>query len=154
MTASIMSFLSERKELWLKDRLKTAENDSAIAELQQQADDKFSLQEWLPDAAKRVAQLSMVSHPSKFSHPSARTSSVIAQVKSAQDGYLRSGNVNYPLDVFGNAAAMDVYKFLSLKLTEDCTVLTGFEHDDHDLKRLIENASLDFESLKQNLLKS
>ena len=152
MTASIMSFLSERKELWLKDRLKTAENDSAIAELQQQADDKFSLQEWLPDAAKRVAQLSMVSHPSKFSHPSARTSSVIAQVKSAQDGYLRSGNVNYPLDVFGNAAAMDVYKFLSLKLTEDCTVLTGFEHDDHDLKRLIENASLDFESLKQAFL--
>lgn len=152
MTASIMSFLSERKELWLKDRLKTAENDSAIAELQQQADDKFSLQEWLPDAAKRVAQLSMVSHPSKFSHPSARTSSVIAQVKFAQDGYLRSGNVNYPLDVFGNAAAMDVYKFLSLKLTEDCTVLTGFEHDDHDLKRLIENASLDFESLKQAFL--
>ena len=152
MTASIMSFLSERKELWLKDRLKTAENDSAIAELQQQADDKFSLREWLPDAAKRVPQLSMVSHPSKFSHPSARTSSVIAQVKFAQDGYLRSGNVNYPLDVFGNAAAMDVYKFLSLKLTEDCTVLTGFEHDDHDLKRLIENASLDFESLKQAFL--
>ena len=152
MTESIHTFLNERKELWLKDRVKKAENDVERAELQQQADDRFSLKEWLPDAAKRVSQLSMVSHPSKFSHPSAKTSSVIAQVKSAQDGYLRSGNVNYPLDVFGNAAAMDVYKFLSLKLTEDCTVLTGFEHDDHDLKRLIENASLDFESLKQAFL--
>ncbi len=152
MTESIQIFLNERKELWLKDRVKKAENDTEIAELQQQADDKFSLQEWLPDAAKRVSQLSMVSHPSKFSHPTAKTSSVIAQVKSAQDGYLRSGNVHYPLDVFGNAAAMDVYKFLSLSLTEDSTVLTGFEKDDQDLKHLIEKSSLDFASLKQAFL--
>ena len=94
----------------------------------------------------------MVSHPSKFSHPSAKTSSVIAQVKSAQDGYLRSGNVHYPLDVFGNAAAMDVYKFLSLNLAEDYTVLTGFEHDHEDLKSLIEKSSLNFTSLKQAFL--
>ena len=152
MTESIQTFLNERKELWLKDRVKKAENDTEVAELQQQADDKFSLQEWLSDAAKRVSQLSMVSHPSKFSHPSAKTSSVIAQVKSAQDGYLRSGNVHYPLDVFGNAAAMDVYKFLSLSLTEDSTVLMGFEKDDQDLKHLIEKSSLDFASLKQAFL--
>ena len=152
MTESIQTFLNERKELWLKDRVKKAENDTEVAELQQQADDKFSLQEWLPDAAKRVSQLSMVSHPSKFSHPSAKTSSVIAQVKSAQDGYLRSGNVHYPLDVFGNAAARDVYKFLSLSLTEDSTVLMGFEKDDQDLKSLIEKSSLDFASLKQAFL--
>ena len=29
MTESIQNFLNERKELWLKDRLKKAENDSA-----------------------------------------------------------------------------------------------------------------------------
>jgi len=152
MTESIHTFLNERKELWLKDRVKKAVNDVEIAELQQQADDRFSLKEWLPDAAKRVSQLSMVSHPSKFSHPSAKTSSVIAQVKSAQDGYLRTGNVHYPLDVFGNAAAMDVYKFLSLNLAEDYTVLTGFEHDHEDLKSLIEKSSLNFTSLKQAFL--
>lgn len=152
MTESIHTFLNERKELWLKDRVKKAVNEVEIAELQQQADDRFSLKEWLPDAAKRVSQLSMVSHPSKFSHPSAKTSSVIAQVKSAQDGYLRSGNVHYPLDVFGNAAAMDVYKFLSLNLAEDYTVLTGFEHDHEDLKSLIEKSSLNFTSLKQAFL--
>ena len=152
MAESIHTFLNERKELWLKDRVKKAENDVERAELQQQADDRFSLKEWLPDAAKRVSQLSMVSHPSKFSHPSAKTSSVIAQVKSAQDGYLRSGNVHYPLDVFGNAAAMDVYKFLSLNLAEDYTVLTGFEHDHEDLKSLIEKSSLNFTSLKQAFL--
>lgn len=153
MTESIQNFLNERKELWLKDRLKKAENDSVISELQGQADDKFSLKEWLPDAAKRVTQLSMVSHPSKFSHPSAKTSSVIAQAKQINDGYLRSGNVSYPLDVFGNAAAMDVFKFLSLPLTEKLTVLDGFERQEESLKTLLVGSNLDFETLGTEFLK-
>ena len=153
MTESIQNFLNERKELWLKDRLKKAENDSVISELQGQADDKFSLKEWLPDAAKRVTQLSMVSHPSKFSHSSAKTSSVIAQAKQINDGYLRSGNVSYPLDVFGNAAAMDVFKFLSLPLTEKLTVLDGFERQEESLKTLLVGADLDFETLGTEFLK-
>lgn len=153
MAESIHAFLNERKELWLKDRIKKAENESVIAELQQQAKDKFSLNEWLPDAAKRVTQLSMVSHPSKFSHPSAKTSSVIANVEQRNDGYLRSGNVNYSLDVFGNAAAMDVFKFLSLPLTDKLTVLDGFEEKDQGLKSLIADAKLNFDTLSTEFLK-
>ncbi|MEN8423903.1 type I-F CRISPR-associated protein Csy1 [Acinetobacter junii] len=153
MAESIHAFLNERKELWLKDRIKKAENESVIAELQQQAKDKFSLNEWLPDAAKRVTQLSMVSHPSKFSHPSAKTSSVIANVEQRNDGYLRSGNVEYSLDVFGNAAAMDVFKFLSLPLSEELTVLDGFEENDQGLKNLIADAKLNFETLSVEFLK-
>lgn len=148
MTASIEAFLNERKELWLKDRLKKAENETVIAELQQQANERFSVQEWLPDAAKRVSQLSMVSHPSKFSHPSAKTSSVIVQAKHSVDGYLRSGNVDYPLDVFGNAAAMDVFKFLSVNLDNGQTVLDAFEKQDEDLKQFIQRSSLDFDVLR------
>lgn len=152
MTASIHTFLNERKDLWLKDRLKKAKDDAEIAELQQQADDKFHLKEWLPDAAKRVVQLSMVSHPSKFSHPSAKTSSIIAPVFASKDGYLRTGNVDYPLDVFGNAAAMDVYKFLCLPLSNELSVLDGFEQDDESLQNLIQQFGLDFETLKTNFL--
>lgn len=148
MTSTIEAFLNERKELWLKDRLKKAENETVIAELQQQANERFSLQEWLPDAAKRVSQLSMVSHPSKFSHPSAKTSSVIVQAKHSVDGYLRSGNVDYPLDVFGNAAAMDVFKFLSVNLNNGQTVLDAFEKQDEDLKQFIQRSSLDFDVLR------
>lgn len=153
MTECINDFLNERKELWLKDRLKKAENETVVAELQQQANDKFSLNEWLPDAAKRVTQLSMVSHPSKFSHPSAKTSSVIAKEEYRNDGYLRSGNVDYPLDVFGNAAAMDVYKFLSLSLNEKITVLDSFDQQNQDLKNLITHAELNFEALSREFLK-
>lgn len=152
MTANIDAFLNERKELWLKDRLKKAKDDAEIAELQHQASDKFHLKEWLPDAAKRVVQLSMVSHPSKFSHPSAKTSSIIAPISSSKDGYLRTGNVDYPLDVFGNAAAMDVYKFLCLPLSNELSVLDGFEQDDQNLKNLIQQSALDFETLKTNFL--
>lgn len=153
MTDSIHAFLNERKELWLKDRLKKAKNENIISELNQQADSKFSLNEWLPDAAKRVSQLSMVSHPSKFSHPSAKTSSVIVTSTHTNDGYLRSGNVNYSLDVFGNAAAMDVFKFLSLPLNEQSNVLDGFEQQDENLKKLLVQNNLDFEQLSFEFLK-
>ena len=148
MTASIEAFLNERKELWLKDRLKKAENETVIVELQQQANERFSVQEWLSDAAKRVSQLSMVSHPSKFSHPSAKTSSVIVQADYSVDGYLRSGNVNYSLDVFGNAAAMDVFKFLSVNLENGQTILDAFEQQNEDLKQFIQHSSLDFDALR------
>lgn len=152
MTACIQTFLNERKELWLKDRLKKAENETVILELQQQANERFSLTEWLPDAAKRISQLSMVSHPSKFSHPSAKTSSVIVQAKHSIDGYVRSGNVDYQLDVFGNAAAMDVYKFLSVNLENGQTVLDAFEQQNEDLKQFIQRSSLDFDVLRSAFL--
>ena len=45
MAESIYAFLNERKELWLKDRIKKAENQSVMAELQQQANDKFDTSE-------------------------------------------------------------------------------------------------------------
>lgn len=153
MTENISGFFNDRKELWLKDRIKKAKDDTEIADLQQQAATKFSLADWLPDAAKRVGQLSMVSHPSKFSHPSAKTSSVIADVKAANDGYLRSGNVSYPLDVFGNAAAMDVFKFLSIELSNGKTVLDNFEESNDLLKEHLSISSVKFEDLRQDFLK-
>lgn len=147
-----MNFLNDRKELWLKERLKKASTEAEISELNQQANEKFSLIEWLPDAAKRANQLSMVSHPSKFSHPSAKTSSVIAKATYDADGYLRSGNVKYPLDVFGNAAAMDVYKFLSISLSNGQTVLESLETEDELLQSFFLESNLNFSDLRQDFL--
>lgn len=153
MAAEIKKFLDERKSLWLKDRVKKAKNEQEILDLKQQADDRFHLTHWLPDAAKRVTQLNMVSHVSKFSHPSAKTSNIIANTTALNDGYVRSGNVEYALDVFGNAAAMDVYKFLSLPLSDEKTVLEGFETDDTQLVQLFTESSLDFNVFKHAFLK-
>ncbi|TRW97113.1 type I-F CRISPR-associated protein Csy1 [Candidatus Methylobacter oryzae] len=151
MNQNIPDFFAERKASWLKARLKPSLSDEEQAQLQQEASEKFAPANWLPDAARRAAQLTMVSHPGKFSHPSAKTSSVIAQSQSANDGYLRSGNVEYELDVFGNAAAMDVYKFLSLQLDDGKTVLSHLEQDSATIKPFFTVPTASYESLKQGL---
>lgn len=151
MNQSIPDFFAERKAAWLKAKLSPSLSDEEQAQLQQQANEKFAPTNWLPDAARRATQLTMVSHPGKFSHPSAKTSSVIAQSQPANDGYLRSGNVEYELDVFGNAAAMDVYKFLSLQMDDGKTVLSHLEQDSAAIKPFFTVPSASYESLKQGL---
>jgi len=151
MNHNIPDFFAERKAAWLKARLKPSLTDEEQAQLQQEANEKFAPANWLPDAARRASQLTMVSHPGKFSHPSAKTSAVIAQSQPANDGYLRSGNVEYELDVFGNAAAMDVYKFLSLQMDDGKTVLTHLEQDSAAIKPFFTVPTASYESLKQGL---
>lgn len=154
MIEIINSFVNSRKELWLEPRLKKATDEEAI-QIRNEANEKFNLQNWLPDAAKRAGQLSITTHPSKFTHPSAKSTSVIANNKQSNDGYLRSGNVSSPLDVFGNAAAMDVYRFLSIPLSEESTrtLLDAFENSDSELEQSINNLGLNFEELKIDFLK-
>lgn len=152
MTQHIINFLTERKTTWLKTKLKSSPDESTKTLLEQEAENKFSLATWLPDAAKRASQLSMVSHPGKFSHPSAKTSTVIAKCEQANDGYLRSGNVNYELDVFGNAAAMDAHKFLSLQIDDSRTVLEHLEEDSDAIKTLFNIPTADYAVLKEGLI--
>ncbi len=152
MHESITTFFADRKAVWLKAKLKATDDPDEQANIQQEAEDKFSLQIWLPDAARRAAWLSMVSHPGKFSHPSAKTSSVIAQGQRANDGYLRTGNVDYELDVFGNAAAMDVYKFLNLPLEDGQTLLQHLERDSDQAKRLLKVPTASYDSLRSGFL--
>lgn len=152
MSQSINAFFIERKVAWLKSRLTASLSDEEKTQIEREAVEKFSLSNWLPDAAKRAAQLTMVSHPSKFSHPSAKTSSIIAHNDQVDDGYLRSGNVNYELDVFGNAAAMDVYKFLSLPMDDGRTVLAHLEEDSADIKGLLAISTNSYESIKNGFI--
>lgn len=151
MNQNILDFFTDRKAAWLKAKLKPSLSEDEQSQLKQEANEKFALANWLPDAARRATQLTMVSHPSKFSHPSAKTSSVIANNQQANDGYLRSGNVDYELDVFGNAAAMDVYKFLSLAMDDGKTVLTHLEEDSAAIKPLFTLPTASYESLKAGL---
>lgn len=152
MTTAIFEFLNERKAAWLKAKLPKDAGSDVQQQLEQEASDRFALATWLPDAARRVSQLSMVSHPGKFSHPSAKTSSIIASASYAADGYLRTGNVDYQLDVFGNAAAMDVYKFLSIVLGDGQTVLAHIEVDSDIIKPLFSLPTASYAELKQGLL--
>ena len=75
---AIQDFLNERKEIWLKKKIEIKTTDEEKTEFEQQASEEFSLAIWLPNAAKRAKQLSLVSHPAQLSHPSAKTTTIIA----------------------------------------------------------------------------
>ena len=120
--------------------------------VEQDATHAFTLDNWLPDAAKRAGQLSLVSHPSKFSHPGSKTTPVIAESKRSEDGFLRTGNANAELDVFGNAAAMDVFKFLSLKLSDGMTIFEHLQLNSKKIKDELKLASVPFDELSAGFL--
>ncbi len=150
---AIKHFLDERKELWLKKKIKSKTTEEEKILFEKQAAVEFSLPGWLPGAAKRASQLSLVSHPGKFSHPSAKTTPIIALSPSDNDGFLRTGNVTtVDLDVLGNAAALDVFKFLSIKLVDNKTILTHLDEKTSTIKEQLSIPTLPFPDVEQGLL--
>lgn len=149
---AIEEFLQQRKAARIKAKTKAKMSDEEQRQVEKQAEDAFSLEVWLPSAAKRAKQLFLVSHPSKFSHPSAKTSAIIADCKRNNDGFLRSGNIEADLDVFGNAAALDVYQFLSLSLQNGKTVLKNIEEKTATIEEQFTLATLSFDEICSGLM--
>jgi len=149
---AIENFLSERRATKIKKNLKPGHNDEEKQSVELEAAEFFRLSNWLPDAAKRAGWLSMLTHPGKFTHPSAKTSAVIAGARPSPDGFLRSGNADADLDVLGNAAALDVYKFLSLTLADGQTVLAHLEQNSAAIQTQFKLPEALFTALQQGLL--
>ncbi|SHM00011.1 type I-F CRISPR-associated protein Csy1 [Morganella morganii] len=103
----------------------------------------FSRLQWLSDAAGRAKQLSLTTHPFAFTHPCARRNrygkagAVLAEVKKKNDGFLRSGNVVVPPDVEGNAAALEIYTFLMLKMQDGKTLLAHLCEESETAKKIL-----------------
>ncbi|OXX33730.1 type I-F CRISPR-associated protein Csy1 [Vibrio sp. V09_P4A23P171] len=156
---AIAAFFAERKEAWLKKNISAAMSDTEVLEKQQECEQNFLLDNWLPDAAKRAGQISVASHPCTFSHPSARknkngyVSSIIAKNKPRIDGFLRSGNVSVEPDALGNAAALDVYKFLSLEMSDQRSLLVHIEQESELARQLLDIPSCEFQTLRDGFLK-
>ena len=105
-------------EGFLKERLngkleKLAPDDPKRNELAAQ----FVFEQWIGDAARRVSQIQAVTHSLKAMHPDARGTNLYrppdelahhAEISSHTLGAAFAG------DVVGNAAALDVYKFLRI----------------------------------------
>ncbi|WP_158134775.1 type I-F CRISPR-associated protein Csy1 [Vibrio navarrensis] len=156
---AIAAFFAERKEAWLKKNISAAMSDAEVLEKQQECEQNFLLDNWLPDAAKRAGQISVASHPCTFSHPSARknkngyVSSIIAKNKPRIDGFLRSGNVSVEPDALGNAAALDVYKFLSLEMSDQRSLLMHIEQESELARQLLDIPSCEYQALRDGFLK-
>ncbi|MBY7907034.1 type I-F CRISPR-associated protein Csy1 [Vibrio fluvialis] len=156
---AITAFFAERKEAWLKKNISAAMSDAEVLEKQQECEQNFLLDNWLSDAAKRAGQISVASHPCTFSHPSARknkngyVSSIIAKNKPRIDGFLRSGNVSVEQDALGNAAALDVYKFLSLEMRDQRSLLVHIEQESDLARQLLDIPSCEYQALRDGFLK-
>lgn len=110
---TITAFLQERLQPKL-DKLKKGDDDA-----RQRLLDEHQPAVWIADAARRSGWIQQVSHPIKFTHPSADGSS-LSSAGNSQAGALEVGThslagAEMP-DVVGNAAALDVYKFLRLSV--------------------------------------
>lgn len=155
---AIAEFFEGRKEDWLKKKAKASMGEAEIKALNNECDQHFSLENWMPNAAKRAGQISIATHPCTFSHPSARknkngyVSSIIADVKSVNNGYLISGNVAAEKDALGNAAALDVYKFLTLIMDDGVSLLEHIQNDSELSQKLLKINSTSYQKLKQDFL--
>jgi CRISPR-associated protein Csy1 len=108
--AAINDFLQERLQPKL-DKLKEHESEK-----RQLLAEEHQPERWIGNAAKRVAQIQQVTHALKFTHPDARGTSLNAPGNShAGELLVGTHSVGQPApDVVGNAAALDVYKFLKV----------------------------------------
>ncbi|HBO4516821.1 TPA: type I-F CRISPR-associated protein Csy1 [Pseudomonas aeruginosa] len=150
----IESFIQERLQGKL-DKLKPDEDvkrQSLLAGHRREA--------WLADAARRVGQLQLVTHTLKPIHPDARGSNLHSLPQApGQPGLAGSHELGDRLvsDVVGNAAALDVFKFLSLQyqgknllnwLTEDSAEAVQALSDNAEQAREWRQAFIDITAVK------
>ncbi|MEX8519850.1 MAG: type I-F CRISPR-associated protein Csy1 [Leptothrix sp. (in: b-proteobacteria)] len=88
-------------------------DDPKRTELQQQ----FDFKTWIDDAARRVGQIQAVTHSLKPIHPDAKGTNLYSPPQALPALPLVGSHclgADFAGDVVGNAAALDIYKFLKL----------------------------------------
>lgn len=111
LRAAMEQFLHERLQSKLE---KLADDDPKREALQAQ----FQFDAWVGSAAARAGQIQLVTHSLKPIHPDAKgTNLYVAPTELARPGLVGSGVLGnaFQGDVVGNAAALDVYKFLKVE---------------------------------------
>jgi len=111
LRAAMEQFLDERLQGKLE---KLADDDPKREALQAQ----FQFDVWVGNAAARASQIQLVTHSLKPLHPDAKGSNLyVAPMELGHAGLVSSGVLGntFQGDVVGNAAALDVYKFLKVE---------------------------------------
>lgn len=122
--SAISEFILARKEAKLNGR-----DDLKVAE-------KYEYATWLGEAARRVSQIQAVTHVLKATHPDAKGTSLYVeprQIPAHADIGSHSLGKTFVADVVGNAAALDVFKFLKIEV-ENRPLLDWIQDGDSDLR--------------------
>ncbi|QEQ95576.1 type I-F CRISPR-associated protein Csy1 [Neptunomonas concharum] len=161
---AIEAFFTERKEAWLEKNLKGELDESQVIKKKQECEQRFSLKNWIPNAAQRICSRALSTHPSKFSHPSTGVgktnkkdgsfvSPILFEGTYRIDGYLRSGNVRFELiDSVGNAGELDVEDFLRIVISDGMTVIQHIENETSLGKEILEVDGCSYKELREGLL--
>lgn len=123
---AIDAFISARREAKLKSKEGDASDLAA----------RYDYGSWLTDAARRVSQIQAVTHVPKATHPYARGTSLHVPPRSLPSRSEIGTHVlgdDFAVDVVGNAAALDVFKFLGIEV-EGCRLLDWMQAGDADLQ--------------------
>lgn len=127
---AIAAFIAERREAKLNGKEDAPDTTS-----------KYEYSAWLANAAQRVRQLAMVTHTLKATHPDARGSSLHVVPNTlpahAQIGTHTLGD-RFDEDVVGNAAALDVVKFLKIEV-EGRSLLDWMRYGDPSLREALDS---------------
>lgn len=115
----IKDFLIERRDDKLekldKKLQKLGPENSTRAQAREHLFEQFVAAVWLEDAAKRASQIQAVTHSLKPAHPGAIGTNLFSAPSTLSGTDLVGSHClgdNFSGDVVGNAAALDVYKFL------------------------------------------
>ena len=140
LQAAIGNFLQERLQPKLdeiKRKEEKLEEDEAdelrqLGHKRQQLLDAYQPETWIADAARRVVQIQQVTHALKFTHPDAK-GTCLNTPGNPDAGHLAVGThticEQHEPDVVGNAAALDVYKFLRLEVNGKTFLKRAIEGD-------------------------
>lgn len=126
LRAVIHEFLQERLQAKL-DKLKEGDDEK-----RQQLVEAYQPQNWIPDAARRVGQIQQITHALKYIHPEAKGTNLNSPGNAAAGESLVGTHTiadQCAYDVVGNAAALDVYKFLRLAVNDKTLLSRSLEHD-------------------------
>ena len=130
--SSIAAFIDQRRD----DKLRGKEPDAEMAS-------RYDYGSWLADAARRVSQIQAVTHVLKATHPDARGTSLHV-VPSTLPPHAEIGThslgADFVVDIVGNAAALDVYKFLKIEV-EGRRLLDWMQASDPDLQAALHEDS-------------
>lgn len=115
LRAVVADFLKNR----LDDKLEKIKDDDEAAPVKRaELHQQFIPATWLEDAARRAGQIQAVTHSLKPIHPDARGTNLYAPPQALAALPVVGSHClgdDFAGDVVGNAAALDVYKFLKLE---------------------------------------
>lgn len=131
----IAEYIAGRRQTKLEafDKEATKRSDidiNALAAERCELELRYEPAAWLTDAAKRAGQISLVTHAAKFTHGDSKSSSIYSEAV-AHEGYLSSSALSgLETDAVGNAAVLDVAKFLQSNIGGD-SLLACLKRGDH-----------------------